>query len=213
LGYYRVTAPTAGVVGDIPVRQGDRVTRTTLLTTLDDNSGLEVYIRVPVQQAPGLKLGLPVRLLDESGALIATERIAYISPAVDDATQTVLVKTPVSAARGSLRSDQFIRTDVVFDTVPGLTVPIVSATRINGQYFVFVAEKAAAGTVARQRAIAVGRTVGNEYVVTSGLSAGEQLIVSGIQKIGDGAPVAPVPPAPPGAASAPVGGQEAGRGR
>jgi RND family efflux transporter MFP subunit len=98
LGYYRVTAPTAGVVGDIPVRQGDRVTRTTLLTTLDDNSGLEVYIRVPVQQASGLKLGLPVRLLDESGALLATERIAYISPAVDDATQTVLVKAPVSVA-------------------------------------------------------------------------------------------------------------------
>ena len=99
-----MTAPTAGVVGDVPVRQGDRVTRTTLLTTLDDNSGLEVYIRVPVQQAPGLKAGLPVRLLDESGTLIATERINYVSPAVDDATQTVLVKAPVSGSRGSLRS-------------------------------------------------------------------------------------------------------------
>ena len=57
LGYYRVTAPIAGVVGDIPVRVGDRVTRSTVLTTVDENDGLEVYINVPVQQAPQLKLG------------------------------------------------------------------------------------------------------------------------------------------------------------
>ena len=35
LQYYRVTAPTAGIVGDIPVRQGDRVTPSTVITTID----------------------------------------------------------------------------------------------------------------------------------------------------------------------------------
>jgi RND family efflux transporter MFP subunit len=59
LGYYRVTAPTAGVVGDIPVRVGDRVTQSTELTTLEDNTGLELYVNVPVQEAPALKVGLP----------------------------------------------------------------------------------------------------------------------------------------------------------
>ena len=67
LAYYRVTSPTAGIVGDIPVREGDRVTKATLLTTVDANVGLEVYINVPVQQAPKLKPGLTVRLVDESG--------------------------------------------------------------------------------------------------------------------------------------------------
>ena len=67
LTYYRVTAPTAGVVGDIPVREGDRVTKTTLLTTVDANVGFEVYLNVPVQQAPKLRPGLTVRLVDESG--------------------------------------------------------------------------------------------------------------------------------------------------
>ena len=57
LGYYRVTAPTAGVVGDIPVREGDRVTKATMLTTVDANAGLEVYLNVPVQQAPKLNVG------------------------------------------------------------------------------------------------------------------------------------------------------------
>src|SRR5262249_38079566 len=44
LGYHTVTAPVAGVVGDIPVRVGDSVTRSTVLTTIDQNAGLEIYV-------------------------------------------------------------------------------------------------------------------------------------------------------------------------
>jgi RND family efflux transporter MFP subunit len=210
LGYYRVVAPTAGVVGDIPVRQGDLVTRATQLTTVDDAGNLEIYIGVPVHQAPSLKVGLPVRVLDDSGAVLATEKISFIAPSVDDATQTVLVKTPLQPSSGRFRTDQFVRVQLVLSLSPGLTVPVVSMTRINGQYFAFVVEKTAQGTVARQRAVTIGPTVGNEYVVLSGLKAGEELIVSGVQKIGDGAPVTPMPsrgtgPAPSGAA--PAGGQ------
>ena len=51
LAYHTVSAPTAGVVGDIPVRVGDRVTKSTLLTTIDESAGLELYISVPVQEA------------------------------------------------------------------------------------------------------------------------------------------------------------------
>ena len=61
------------------------------------------------------------------------------------------------------------------------------------EYFAFVVEKSAQGTVARQRAVSIGQTVGNDYVATSGLKVGDQLIVSGVQKIGDGAPVTPMP--------------------
>ena len=52
--------------------------------------------------------------------------------------------------------------------------------RINGQYFAFVAEKGDGGTtVAQQRPVQLGAIVGNDYVVPSGLKAGEQLIVVG----------------------------------
>ena len=194
LDYFRVVAPTAGVVGDVPVRQGDRVTRTTELTTIDDNSALEVYVQVPVQQAPRLKIGLPVRLVDETGATIASERINFISPSVDDATQTVLVKTPLTP-RGSLfRTDQFVQAVIVFSTELGLVVPVVSLSRINGQYFAFVAEPGEGGaTVAKQKSVQVGPVIGNDYILLGGLKAGDKLIVSGIQKIADGAPVAPTP--------------------
>jgi RND family efflux transporter MFP subunit len=188
LAYHTVTAPTAGVVGDIPVRVGDRVTKTTLLTTIDQNAGLELYINVPVQEAARLKPGLPVHLVDDRGEVFATERLSFVSASVDGAMQSVLAKATLEKAEG-LRTEQFVRARIVWSQLPSLTVPVVALNRIGGQYFAYVAEGGEAGTVARQRLIVPGPVVGNDYVVMSGLKAGERLIVSGIQKIGEGAPV------------------------
>ena len=208
LAYHTVSAPTAGVVGDIPVRVGDRVTRSTALTTIDRNAGLELYINVPVQEAPKLKVGLPVHLVDDRGAVLATERLSFVSAAVDGATQSVLAKATLGSAEG-LRSEQFVRARIVWTSQPTLTVPIIALNRLGGLYFAYVVESADAGTVARQRAVELGPVVGNDYVVRSGLAAGERLIVSGVQKIGDGAPVTAVPWAPPpSAAPAPAAGEK-----
>jgi RND family efflux transporter MFP subunit len=189
LGYHRVLAPAAGVVGDIPVRVGDRVTQSTMLTTIDDNQGLEVYLQVPVQQAPDLSVGLPVRLVDDRGATLATTKVTFVAPSVDPATQSVLAKAALDRP-GDLRNDQFVRARIVWRSSEGLTAPLVSMTRINGRFFAFVAEGAGDKTVARQRPVDLGELVGNDYVVLKGLSVGDRLIVSGVQKIGDGAPVA-----------------------
>ena len=51
LKYYSVFAPTDGIVGDVPVHVGDRVTNTTPLTTIDERKGLEVYISIPSEHA------------------------------------------------------------------------------------------------------------------------------------------------------------------
>jgi RND family efflux transporter MFP subunit len=55
LQYYRVTAPSAGIVGDIPVRVGDRVDSSTEITTIDAGQGLEAYINVPLERASDLR--------------------------------------------------------------------------------------------------------------------------------------------------------------
>jgi len=195
LNYYRVTSPISGTVGDIPVNAGDRVTRTTVLTTVDENDVLEVYLNVPVPQAPQLKLGLPVRIFDDQGKLLATNRITFVSPNVDTSTQSVLAKAQLVEGRGQFRSDQFVRARVVWSTAPGLTIPVTAVTRINAQFFAFVAEKNDQGIVAKQKPVQLGEIIGNEYVLQSGLQVGEQLIVSGLQKIRDGSPVMPAPPA------------------
>ncbi len=83
-----------------------------------------------------------------------------------------------------------MRAHLLWATAPGLTAPLVAFNRINRQYFVYVAEKGDGGMlVARQRAVQLGSILGNDYLVLGGLKEGEQLIVSGVQKIGDGMPV------------------------
>jgi RND family efflux transporter MFP subunit len=189
LDYYTVSAPTAGVVGDIPVRVGDRVTPSTVLTNIDQNRGLELYIAVPVKEASRLEVGRPVHLVDDAGQVFATEKLSFVSPSVDGATQSVLAKATLGTTEG-LRTQQFVRARVVWSQEPSLTVPLVAVNRLGGQYFAFVVEDGEGGTVARQRSVQLGAIVGNYYLLKSGLETGERLIVSGIQRVRDGAPVA-----------------------
>jgi RND family efflux transporter MFP subunit len=192
LQYYRVEAPQAGTVGDIPVRLGDRVTPSSVITTIDEKAGLEVYIQVPLDRSPDLRVGLPVQILDQTGAVVATNPVTFVAPRVEDATQTVLVKSALREVPPSVRVQQFIRARIIWRSSPGITVPLTAVTRVSGQYFCFVAEPGPQGMlVARQKPIEVGELQGNDYVVRSGLKPGDQLIVSGIQKLGDGTPVKP----------------------
>ncbi len=86
---------------------------------------------------------------------------------------------------------QYVRARIIWSNDPGLVVPLVAVNRIGGQYFVFVAEDGEQGTVARQRPVSLGEVVGEDYLVRSGLKPGDRVIVSNLQKIGDGSPVKP----------------------
>jgi RND family efflux transporter MFP subunit len=189
LKYYSVVAPTVGIIGDVPVHVGDRVTTSTLLTTVDQKTGLEAYINVPVERAPQVRLGTPVEILDGSGAVLADSRVTFISPQVDNATQSVLIKAGLDHPKGDVRSAQFVRARVIWKSQPGLLVPVTAVSRVSGQYFVFVVEAKDNALVARQRPVRLGSIVGNDYVVLDGLKPGERLIVSGAQNLADGTPV------------------------
>ena len=191
LQYYRVTAPAEGMVGDIPVRQGDRVTTSTLITTIDQASGLEAYINVPLERATALKIGSPVELVDPSGQVLASTAVTFVAPRADDATQSVLAKATLRQVPNGVRVMQYVRARIIWSNDPALAVPVVAVTRLAGQHFVFVAEPMGQGFVARQKPISVGDIVGDDYVVQNGLKAGDRVIVSNVQKIGDGAPVKP----------------------
>ena len=191
LHYYRVAAPTDGIVGDIPVRVGDRVTNTTVLTTVDKPGSLEAYVYIPVERAPQLKMNMPVDIVDGEGNVIAGSRISFISPEVDNTTQTVLIKARIANNEDKLRNLQFIRARVIWGMHQGPVVPILAVSRLGGQYFVFVAEDQSGKLVAHQKPLRVGGMVGNDYVVLDGIKPGDKVIVSGTQYLVDGAPVAP----------------------
>ncbi len=192
LHYYRVVAPRGGIVGDIPVHVGDRVTTATLLTTVDQPGSLEAYVYVPIERSSQLKMNLPVQVLDSDGKVLAESRISFISPQVDNTTQTVLVKARITNGNDALRQSQFIRARVVWGTHRNPEVPILAVSRLAGQYFAFVAEAQDGGSfVARQKPLTIGQTVGNNYEVQDGIKAGDKVIVSGTQFLRDGAPVIP----------------------
>jgi RND family efflux transporter MFP subunit len=192
LHYYRVVAPRAGIVGDVPVRVGDRVVTTTQLTTVDRPGSLEAYIYVPIEKSGDLKMNLPVEIVDGAGKLLATSRISFLSPQVDTSTQTVLAKAQIANANDSLRTAQFIRARVVWGSQQRPVVPVVAVSRIGGQYFAFVAEPdQKGGYVVHQKPLQVGQIIGNNYVVLDGVKSGDKVVISGTQYLIDGVPVVP----------------------
>ena len=197
LAYYQIRAPFAGVVGDIPVHLGDYVSTTTLLTTVDENKGLEVYIYVPTERAADVKDGLPVELLDASGDVLAHSNIYFVSPQVDNGLQGILAKAPIPTSSQRLRNGQVVNARITWKTTQIPTVPVLAVTRIGGQTFVYVAEPKGNGFVAHQVAVTLGEPIGNMYPVIGGLKVGDRVILSGIQMLQEGVPVMPMQGPPP----------------
>src|SRR5438105_9321628 len=189
LKYYQVSAPMDGIVGDIPVHVGDRVSVATLLTTVDEPGALEAYIYVPAEKARNLKVGLPVRLFDSAVNTVSETEVSFVSPQVDTDTQTVLAKAPVQNPKSKVRIAQQVRAQITWGIHEGPVIPVLAVQRINGEFFAFVATNEVKGTVARQRLVKLGDTVGNDFVVLGGLKVGEHIIVSGTQFLQDGMPV------------------------
>ena len=193
LRYYQIRAPFGGMVGDIPVHQGDYVSATTVLTTVDDPAGLEAYIEVPTERSADAHNGLPVTLLDNSGSTLATTSVYFVSPEVDSAMQSILLKAPVPAS-SHLRNLQVVNARVTWDTRDASTVPVLAVTRIGGQAFVYLVapNPAGKGYVAHLAPVQVGEPVGNNYPVLGGLKPGDRVITSGLQMLQEGAPVQPL---------------------
>jgi RND family efflux transporter MFP subunit len=189
LTYYTIRAPFDGVVGDIPVHVGDYATTSTMLTTLDENRDLEAYIYIPTERSGQVKQGLGVDLTDTAGNLIEKTKISFISAQVDATTQGILVKAPVHIAAEATRNAQLVKARVIWNTVPMAVVPVLAVMRQGGQTFVFVAAQKDGHLIAQQTAVTVGDAVGNNYSISSGLKAGDRVIVSSTQFLVNGMPV------------------------
>ena len=161
LQFYRVEAPQPGVVGDMTIREGDRVTSSTVIMTIDDISALEADIQVPLDRSADLRIGLPVQLLDNEGTPVATNPVSFVAPRVDERTQTVLVKARLREAPPAVRVQQFARARIIWRNAPGLLVPITAVMRISGKHFCYVADQKDGGLVARQQPIEDGEKIGN----------------------------------------------------
>lgn len=191
LRYHSIKAPFAGTVGDVPVKLGDYVTSDTVLTTVTQNRPLEVYVSIPTEYSSRLHNGMTVELTNAQDAVIGRARVFFVSPNVENQSQTVLVKAIYDNVDEKLRAGQMITARVLWKTEPGVLVPTPAVTHLTGQNFVFVAEQQGKNFVAKQKLVKLGDIEGNSYRVISGLQPGQKIVVSGIQTLTDGMAIQP----------------------
>ncbi|MDY6805046.1 MAG: efflux RND transporter periplasmic adaptor subunit [Cyanobacteriota bacterium] len=183
-----VLAPFSGVIGDVPLKVGDFASKGDTITTLTENQELELRLPIPLEKQAELELGLPVEIADADGKSLGSGRITFISPTVSDA-QTVLAKTTIDNRQRSLQNGQFVRALVVWDERRSVVVPMTAVNFLGDERFVFVTSGDPEEQVAKQVPVKLGLIKGDRAEVIQGLQGGEKLIVSGIQRLRDGADI------------------------
>ncbi|MEM6446774.1 MAG: efflux RND transporter periplasmic adaptor subunit [Cyanobacteria bacterium P01_D01_bin.123] len=199
LSDYRVVAPIAGTVGDIPVKVGDYVETGDVLTTLTQNQTLELRLTLPLERSLELREGLAVELyVPQIEEPIARGAISFVSPTVDPDSQVILTKARFANLDGRLRDGQFVEARVIWREQPGVLVPTTAIAYIAGQAFVYVAQPAppdvdpeGAQQIAEQRPLTLGEIRGNQYQVLEGLQPGESIVTSGVLNLTNGVPIVP----------------------
>jgi RND family efflux transporter MFP subunit len=186
-----VVAPFAGTIGDIPVKLGDYVKKGEEMTAVTQNELLELRMPVPLERASDLRQGLPVQLSDSQGKSLGTGRVSFISPTVTD-SQTVLAKAEFDNPQRQLLNGQFVRAKVIWNRRSSAVVPATAVVFQGAERFVFVAP-GLEPAVAKRQPVKLGLVSGDSAEVIEGVVPGDTIIVSGIQKLADGAPIMPLP--------------------
>jgi membrane fusion protein (multidrug efflux system) len=212
LGYTRVVSPIDGLVGTTLVKPGNLVGRgdNTLLTTVSqidpilfrvgmtESDYLRIARRDPSRvgaepRATGVEL-----MLSDGSVHPQTGSLGTVDRAVDPATGTLGVQFVFPNPGRLLRPGQFGRAKVLVDTKPGaLLVPQRAVQEVQGLYSVATVD--AAGKVAF-RSVKVGPRVDTLWVIEDGVSAGDRVVVEGLQRISEGMTVV-AKPAPDGPAA------------
>ena len=194
-----VRAPFSGVQGERYVSLGDYVTTATPLATLQTVSPQRAAFQVPERYADQLKLGQQVAF--RVAALPGREfngRVDFVNPVVQLPGRTITVKAQVPNPRRELQSGMFIEARLATAVRPkAVVIPEDAILPLQGSTFVWVAVDGKAN----RRPVELGVRTPGFVEATSGVEAGEQVVVAGQERLSDGAPVAPkvVERAPPAA--------------
>ena len=187
-----ITAPFFGMIGDVLMKQGDYVRPGDIVTTLTENQQLELRLPIPIERKSDLKLGLPVKIQDSQGQNLGVGQISFISPTVNQASQTILAKATLNQENQVLKDGQFVKAIVVWNQRQNqIVIPLTSIIFQGQQQFVYIAEGNESLT-AKKQSIQLGLIQGDRAEVKTGLQPGQKLIISGIQRLSDGVEINPV---------------------
>jgi membrane fusion protein (multidrug efflux system) len=201
LGYTELHSPIDGVIGRAQIKVGGLVTAySTLLTTVYSIDPMYVNFSISEQRlltmqnqlgrAPDQDSKTPplFKLLLADGSEYAeAPKLNFIDPIVNQSTGTLAVRLEVPNTKHLLRAGQFARVVVASQQLTdALLVPQRAVQDLQGKNFLWVID---AEHKAQNRAVEMGARVGNDWIVASGLKAGETVVVDGAQKLRPGMPV------------------------
>jgi len=183
-----VRAPFAGVVGERFVSIGDYVTRGTTVATVMRVDPLRVELTVPEQYVAAVAAGRAVTFeVDAYPGESFAGQVRYVSPSVAADTRALTLEASVPNTALRLKPGFFATAQIEQATlIPGLLVPATAVRTVSGTARVFVI----AGDRVEERVVMVGQPVGDRVEVTSGVSAGERVVATGVDRIVDGVRVA-----------------------
>jgi membrane fusion protein (multidrug efflux system) len=199
LEFATVLAPRDGFMSSSLVKPGALITsQLTLLTTLYSSDPMWVYFTLgearflqleKAAQRPDQSTPFRIRLADGSTYALPG-RLDFVDAALDQKSGTLQVRISVPNPDRILRPGLFVRVIVpTLDSKDAIRIPQQAVQELQGTKSVFVVGD---GDKVEARQIVASQRLDNDWVVASGLTAGERIVVEGTGKVRPGAPVRPV---------------------
>jgi RND family efflux transporter MFP subunit len=205
LEFTRVTSLVTGVAGIAQVQIGNLVGPTSVLTAVSQVDPIKAYFTVAEREFTDFhrrfptdesvvaqRKHMPLQLiLADGSAYEHTGLISFADRAVNPATGAIRIAGVFPNPGNLLRPGEYGRVRFSARTQLGaLLVPQRAVTELQGGHEVAVVGD---DNMVRIRPVTVGDRVGNLWIVTDGLKAGERVVVEGLLKVRDGVAVKPVP--------------------
>ena len=185
-----IRAPFAGVVGLTDIAPGALVNPGSEIVTLDDLSAVRVDFEIPERYMAGLAEGQSLTATtDAFPGLSIQGRIETLDTRVDPNTRAITARAIFPNADRRLKPGMMMRISLARGDRQGLAVPEPALSVQGSSAFVYLIAKGEGGTRAEQRPVVTGARQGGFVEIRDGLSAGDQIVANGVNKVTPGQPV------------------------
>lgn len=183
--YTRITAPISGVITGKQADLGATIFPAQPLLTIEDEGSYQLELAVPESLGLKVKPGTVVQVTLEALNTNFSARVSEVVPAADAASRTFIVK--VTLTQKGLKSGMFGRGTLNLGAmVNGMSVPKKAVVERGSLTLVWVVDTA---HIARMRLVKTGKVVADRVEIVSGLSNGERVVTSGVEKVSEGVKV------------------------
>jgi membrane fusion protein (multidrug efflux system) len=194
IGDRTVRAPFAGVLGLRQVSPGSLITPTTVIATLDDISRMYVDFQVPEAALGSVKVGNVVTATTAAYPGREFEgKVTTIDARIDPTTRAVTVRADFPNPDHSLRPGLLLEVRMFRPERQALVLPEIAVVQVGRDSFVY--RVGADGSVARADVV-TGSRRGGQVEITSGVAAGDRIVVDGSGKLRPGMKVIEAKPQP-----------------